>query len=118
MSDPQIPETKPNQKPSIPSGPPKTPATGGGFSHGTHFPNPPDKVNPDAATLRDQWRFAIRQYSKWYSHAWGTALLAGASFFALGWFIKGSNPIASFKSDSTDGDNDRAAAAADVRQPR
>lgn len=115
MSEPQIPETKPNKKPS----PPKIPATGGGSSHGAHFRNPPDSVNPDAATLRDQWRFAIRQYSKWYSHAWGTAILAGASFFALGWFVKGSNPITSFKSDTTDGDKDiAAAAAADVNQPR
>ncbi|KAM6574782.1 hypothetical protein CsatA_023109 [Cannabis sativa] len=60
-----------------------------------HFPNPPDSTNPDPATLRDQWRFAIRQYSKWYSHAWGTAILAGVSFFALGWVIKGSNPLPS-----------------------
>lgn len=115
MSDPQIPETKPNLKP--PSEPPKIPAAGG-FSHGTHFPNPPDSVNPDAATLRDQWRFAIRQYSKWYSHAWGTAILAGVSFFALGWFIKGSNPITSFKSGTKDEDKDRADAAAGVNQPR
>jgi hypothetical protein len=30
-----------------------------------------------------------------YSHAWGTAILAGAAFFALGWLVKGSNPIPS-----------------------
>lgn len=65
-----------------------------------NFPNPPDAANPDPATLRDQWRYAIRQYSKWYSHAWGTAILAGVSFFALGWIIKGSNPIPSFKTDN------------------
>ncbi|KAI0522621.1 hypothetical protein KFK09_005006 [Dendrobium nobile] len=59
------------------------------------YPNPPDSVNPDPATLRDQWRFAIRQYSRWYSQAWGTAILAGLSFFALGWIIKGSNPLPS-----------------------
>lgn len=58
--------------------------------------NPPEKEIPDAATLRDQWRYAIRQYSKWYSHAWGTAILAGTAFFALGWIIKGENPIPSF----------------------
>ncbi|KAJ4840405.1 hypothetical protein Tsubulata_002064 [Turnera subulata] len=74
-------------------------------SHGTYsgqkasYPNPPEITNPDAATLREQWRFAIRQYSKWYSHAWGTAILAGVSFFALGWVIKGSNPLPSFKTD-------------------
>ncbi|XP_020249920.1 uncharacterized protein LOC109827341 [Asparagus officinalis] len=59
------------------------------------YPNPPDPSNPDPATLREQWRFAIRQYGKWYSHAWGTAILAGVSFFALGWLIKGSNPLPS-----------------------
>lgn len=59
--------------------------------------NPPDPTNPDPATLREQWKFAIKQYSKWYSHAWGTAILAGVSFFALGWIIKGSNPLPSFK---------------------
>ncbi|CAL5409913.1 unnamed protein product [Camellia sinensis] len=61
-----------------------------------HYPNPPDATNPDAATLREQWRFAIKQYSRWYSQAWGTAILAGLSFFALGWIIKGSNPLPSF----------------------
>ncbi|XP_078431571.1 uncharacterized protein LOC144703299 [Wolffia australiana] len=60
-------------------------------------PNPPDPFNPDPATLRDQWRYAIRQYSRWYSQAWGTAILAGVSFFALGWFIKGSNPLPSLQ---------------------
>ncbi|KAG0491812.1 hypothetical protein HPP92_004860 [Vanilla planifolia] len=59
------------------------------------YPNAPDSFNPDPVTLRDQWRFAIRQYSRWYAHAWGTAILAGISFFALGWFVKGSNPIPS-----------------------
>ncbi|KAL2341823.1 hypothetical protein Fmac_009763 [Flemingia macrophylla] len=61
--------------------------------------NPPEREIPDAATLRDQWRYAIRQYSKWYSHAWGTAILAGTAFFALGWIIKGENPIPSFNSN-------------------
>lgn len=75
--DPQIP----NQKPSPSS-----------------YRNPRETVNPDAATLRDQWRYAIRQYSRWYSQAWGTAILAGVSFFALGWVIKGSNPLPSLQS--------------------
>ncbi|CAK8530623.1 unnamed protein product [Lathyrus sativus] len=65
----------------------------------THI-NPPETAIPDTATLRDQWKFAIRQYSKWYSHAWGTAILAGTAFFALGWFIKGENPIPSFNSNN------------------
>ncbi|KAI3456207.1 hypothetical protein Pfo_012870 [Paulownia fortunei] len=125
MSEPQIPEPKSTQKPSPPSDPPKIPTAGGGYSHSPHYPNPPESVNPDAATLRDQWRFAIKQYSKWYSHAWGTAILAGLSFFALGWIIKGSNPLPSFKPDNTNGNNssssssgDKDKAAAEVRQPR
>lgn len=76
--------------------------TGNGTSTGfsgqkIHYPNPPDASNPDPATLREQWRYAIRQYSRWYSHAWGTAILAGISFFALGWIIKGSNPLPSLQ---------------------
>ncbi|KAJ8635308.1 hypothetical protein MRB53_009575 [Persea americana] len=47
------------------------------------YPNPPETSIPEPTTLREQWRFAIRQYSKWYSHAWGTAILAGGAFFAL-----------------------------------
>ncbi|KAK6149965.1 hypothetical protein DH2020_017490 [Rehmannia glutinosa] len=113
MGDPQIPEPNSTQKPSPPSIPPKIPTADGGFSHGRHFPNPPDLVNPDAATLREQWRFAIRQYSKWYSHAWGTAILAGLSFFALGWVIKGSNPLPSFKPDSTNGNNSSSSSSGD-----
>ncbi|XP_020577301.1 uncharacterized protein LOC110022605 [Phalaenopsis equestris] len=69
------------------------------------FPNPPDPFNPDPVTLRDQWRFAIRQYSRWYSQAWGTAILAGISFFALGWIIKGSNPLPSLSRQPTHGEN-------------
>ncbi|CAN6163885.1 unnamed protein product [Urochloa humidicola] len=68
---------------------------GGAHAGGAGYPNPPDAAIPDAATLRDQWRFAVRQYSRWYSHAWGTAILAGAAFFALGWLVKGSNPLPS-----------------------
>ncbi|CAM8991535.1 unnamed protein product [Rhodiola kirilowii] len=71
----------------------------------TRYPNPPDALNPDAATLREQWRYAIRLYSKWYSHAWGTAILAGVSFFALGWIIKGENPIHTLKGPSSKEDN-------------
>ncbi|KAL0700132.1 hypothetical protein Bca4012_056254 [Brassica carinata] len=64
------------------------------------YPNRPESVNPDQATLREQWKFAIRQYSKWYSHAWGKAILAGGLFFGLGWIIKGSNPLPSLQSSS------------------
>lgn len=69
------------------------------------YPNPPETTNPDPATLREQWRFAIRQYSKWYSHAWGTAILAGVTFFALGWFVKGSNPLPSLGKPQPDQDH-------------
>ncbi|KAG0484558.1 hypothetical protein HPP92_008478 [Vanilla planifolia] len=68
------------------------------------YPNPPDPFNPDAATLSDQWQFASRKYSRWYSFAWGTAILAGVSFYPLGWFIKGSNPIPSISPKATDED--------------
>lgn len=90
-SDPQIPNQKPSPSPKIPS----------------NYRNPRETVNPDAATLRDQWRFAIRQYSRWYSQAWGTAILAGVSFFALGWIIKGSNPLPSLQSSPPAADADK-----------
>ncbi|XP_020089634.1 LIX1-like protein [Ananas comosus] len=100
-------EQTPKSPPSAPPPPPPPPhqklphppeeaaaaAARGWSAHG--YPNPPDAANPDPATLREQWRFAIRQYSRWYSHAWGTAILAGAAFFALGWIVKGSNPLPS-----------------------
>lgn len=55
--------------------------------------NPPDPVNPDPATLKEQWRYAIRMYSKYYSYAWGSAILAGAGLYGLGWVLKGGNPL-------------------------
>ncbi|CAH9113718.1 unnamed protein product [Cuscuta europaea] len=87
----------PSADPSHPRAPIRS-SNGGGYAGGTSFPNPPDPVNPDPSTLREQWRFAIRQYSKWSSYAWGAAILAGASFFALGWIVKGGNPLPSFDS--------------------
>ncbi|XP_055807210.1 uncharacterized protein LOC129875971 [Solanum dulcamara] len=99
MTDHQNPKPTDNLPPPPSTNPPKI---YGGFSGAPHFPNPPDRTNPDAATLREQWRFAIKQYSKWYSHAWGTAILAGLSFYALGWIIKGSNPLPSFKHEEAD----------------
>lgn len=77
-----------------------TPEIGSGSGKRIPYYNPPESVNPDQATLREQWKFAIRQYSKWYSHAWGTAILAGGVFFGLGWIIKGSNPLPSLQSGS------------------
>lgn len=90
---PSISAAAPSTKPRIPGA--EDPAVW----KGARYPNPPDSVNPDVTTLRDQWRFAIRQYSRWYSQAWGTAILAGVSFFALGWLIKGSNPLPSRGTD-------------------
>ncbi|KAL3643480.1 hypothetical protein CASFOL_014295 [Castilleja foliolosa] len=125
MGDPQIPDpNKPTTKPSPPSEPLKIPTAKAGSSHAPHYPNPPESVNPDAAALREQWRFAIRQYSKWYSHAWGTAILAGVSFFALGWVIKGSNPLPSFKPGvssgikSDNGEDKDKSPVAEVNQSR
>ena len=92
---------------------PRLPGGGGaGHAGGAGYPNPPDAAVPDAATLRDQWRFAVRQYSRWYSHAWGTAILAGAAFFALGWLVKGSNPL---PSRAEPHDTNASAAAKDER---
>lgn len=61
--------------------------------HKIHYPNPPDATNPDLITLREQWRYVTRLYSRWYSRSWGTAILGGCSLFALGWIVKGSNPL-------------------------
>uniref|UniRef100_A0A2P2PI47 Uncharacterized protein n=1 Tax=Rhizophora mucronata TaxID=61149 RepID=A0A2P2PI47_RHIMU len=83
-----------------------------------HYPNPPDPTNPDPATLREQWRFAIRQYSKWYSHAWGTAIFAGLSFFALGWIIKGSNPLPSFNKHDSSDSNESSSSSTDANEAR
>nr|GLL28883.1 hypothetical protein DM860_001975 [Ipomoea trifida] len=120
----EIESQKPKPAHSFPP-PPSTDATqprvpiqssnGGGFSGGHSFPNPPDRVNPDPATLREQWKFAIRQYSKWYSHAWGTAILAGASFFALGWIIKGGNPLPSLESGRKNAPSEDPNAAVEVK---
>ncbi|XP_009610400.1 uncharacterized protein [Nicotiana tomentosiformis] len=107
MTDHQNPKPTDNLPQPPSKNPPKISggSSNSGFSGGHNSPNPPDRSNPDPATLREQWRFAIRQYSKWYSHAWGTAILAGLSFYALGWIIKGSNPLPSFKREDLDTKN-------------
>ncbi|PSS04819.1 Collagen alpha-1(XXVIII) chain like [Actinidia chinensis var. chinensis] len=94
MIDNQIPNPNPPQNPNPP--PSKSRVSGEpGHTGNHHYPDPPDAANPDAATLREQWNFAKRQYSRWYSQAWGSAILAGMAFFALGWVIKGGNPLPS-----------------------
>ena len=55
--------------------------------------NPPEKENPDPVTLRAQWDNAVRLYGRMYSHAWGTAILAGVTLFGIGWWVKGENPL-------------------------
>ncbi|KAL6603983.1 hypothetical protein ACP70R_044344 [Stipagrostis hirtigluma subsp. patula] len=99
MAHQEKPTTPPPPHPPAPEGGvvrARVPGGGGAGAGGASgYPNPPEAAVPDAATLRDQWRFAVRQYSRWYSHAWGTAILAGAAFFALGWLVKGSNPLPS-----------------------
>uniref|UniRef100_A0A804NY04 Uncharacterized protein n=1 Tax=Zea mays TaxID=4577 RepID=A0A804NY04_MAIZE len=44
---------------------PRLPGVGNAHPGSAGYPNPPDAAIPDAATLRDQWRFAVRQYSRW-----------------------------------------------------
>jgi len=83
---------------------PNPPESGGNWKQ-AQYPNPPDRHIPDPSTLKEQWKFAIRQYSRWYSQAWGTAILAGVSFFALGWFIKGSNPLPSLSTSKNNENN-------------
>ncbi|KAH7658197.1 hypothetical protein IHE45_17G071800 [Dioscorea alata] len=82
-----------HHQPTAPS--PTAEEAASGYHKAPKYPNPPDVENPDPATLREQWRYATRQYSRWYGRTWGTAILAGAAFFALGWFIKGDNPLPS-----------------------
>ncbi|KAF0917039.1 hypothetical protein E2562_016339 [Oryza meyeriana var. granulata] len=38
-----------------------------GWQEGQRWPNPPDNANPDPATPREQWQFASRRFSRWYS---------------------------------------------------
>lgn len=56
------------------------------------FPNPRET---DPASLAEQWKYARRTYAKYSSYAWGSAILAGATFYALGWYIKGGDPLSS-----------------------
>ena len=59
------------------------------------FPNPRETTIPDPASLAEQWRYARTTYAKYSSYAWGSAILAGATFYALGWYIKGGDPLSS-----------------------
>ncbi|KAG6621616.1 hypothetical protein I3842_Q017000 [Carya illinoinensis] len=114
MSDQHQDPKPPQNLPSSSSSSNKIPGNGTDFSgHKARYPNPPDASNPDPATLREQWRFAIKQYSRWYSSAWGTAILAGISFFALGWIIKGSNPLPSFRDKHPEPSSSSASSSTD-----
>jgi hypothetical protein len=93
-----------------------TDARGSAWSRGQEYPNPPEKgwlkrpqyphppdpINPDPATLREQWLYVSRRYSRWYSRAWGAAGLAGAAVFAAGWAVKGANPFPSHQAGHRD----------------
>ncbi|KAK1557730.1 hypothetical protein Q3G72_030523 [Acer saccharum] len=67
MTDPQTPENLPSSSSSSSSSSKSAPERSTKYSSQKklHYPNPPDSTNPDPATLREQWRFAIRQYSRW-----------------------------------------------------
>lgn len=93
-------DQNPNHRPQPQPQPPLPPPSSSNHYHHPRYPNPPESNIPDAETLREQWNYAKRQYSRWYSSAWGTAILAGLSFYALGWIIKGSNPLPSLSSSS------------------
>ena len=56
------------------------------------FPNPRET---DPVSLAEQWKYARRTYAKYSSYAWGSAIMAGATFYALGWYIKGGDPLSS-----------------------
>lgn len=79
-----------------------------GYSSGTKYPNPPELTNPDPITLREQWKFATKQYSRWYSRAWGMAILAGLAFFAFGWILKGSEPFPTNSENHKKNENKRS----------
>lgn len=72
---------------------PPDPESAAAWRSGVKYPNPPDPVNPDPITLREQWLFATRNYSRWYSRAWGGAILAGGALYFVSRMIKGSDPI-------------------------
>ncbi|KAK0579402.1 hypothetical protein LWI29_025885 [Acer saccharum] len=66
MTDPQTPENLPSSSsPSSSSKSAPERSTKYSGQKKLHYPNPPESTNPDPATLREQWRFAIRQYSRW-----------------------------------------------------
>uniref|UniRef100_A0A7N0RFF4 Uncharacterized protein n=1 Tax=Kalanchoe fedtschenkoi TaxID=63787 RepID=A0A7N0RFF4_KALFE len=109
MTDPSSNSNPSSRRTEAPTSSRNIGGGGGGLGFSGHrttrFAHTPDSSNPDAATLREQWRYAIKLYSRWYSHAWGTAILAGVSFFALGWVIKGENPIHSMSGSSAKEDS-------------
>ncbi|KAJ1685175.1 hypothetical protein LUZ63_016565 [Rhynchospora breviuscula] len=84
---------------------PPDPETATAWRSGVKYPNPPDPVNPDPLTLRDQWLFATRNYSRWYSRAWGAAILAGGVLYFVGRMIRGSDPVHSHPINQKDNPN-------------
>lgn len=51
----------------------------------------------EAASLREQMRYAMRMYSTQYANAWGGVIAAGVCLYGLGWYLKGEDPLAAFK---------------------
>ncbi|GJP46657.1 hypothetical protein CLOM_g5922 [Closterium sp. NIES-68] len=73
--------------------------------------NPPPRAKPrpsasssfpppspaDVASLREQWKYALRMYSVQYANAWGGVIAAGVCLYGLGWYIKGEDPLLDFR---------------------
>eukprot|EP00850_Spirogloea_muscicola_P003825 SM000016S01813 [mRNA] locus=s16:50562:51105:+ [translate_table: standard] len=77
---------------------------GGDYARLSKWPNPPDRANPDPVALAEQWRYATRLYARFYARAWGAAVLGASACFALGYYLKGGNPVtAAARRASSDG---------------
>ncbi|CAL1408511.1 unnamed protein product [Linum trigynum] len=92
--------------PTSPS--PFSPPTSAPAAPKSKRPSPPLLPSSPPSSSRAGWP-ALRAVSFSFSsfvttivvgaQTWGSAILAGLSFFALGWVIKGGNPLPSFKTD-------------------
>lgn len=98
------------EAPKVPGSDPVTTQNNGSNKNGNwkqaQYPNPPDPHNPELASLRERWNVPIRQYIRWSSQAWSAAIFVGISFFAVGWFVRGSNPPTSISTSKSNENND------------
>ncbi|KAI4306421.1 hypothetical protein L6164_029698 [Bauhinia variegata] len=62
------------------------------FGSEDQLPEPTLSSESRRGNSREQWRFAMKLCSIWYSKAWGIAIFAGAAFFGHCWVIKRENP--------------------------